>query len=85
MDPAMRDVEAFFESTQQTVTGDVFVHLMPYRFMIAGIESPHDLMSSRFGSYGEMNNGFTGEDVRGFSKIFGNQTSIFHLVNESPK
>jgi argininosuccinate synthase len=85
MDPAMRDVEAFFESTQQTVTGSVFVHLMPYRFMIAGIESAHDLMSSRFGSYGEMNNGFTGEDVRGFSKIFGNQTSIFHMVNESPK
>lgn len=85
MDPAMRDIEAFFESTQQTVTGDVFVQLMPYRFMIAGIESAHDLMSSRFGSYGEMNNGFTGEDVRGFSKIFGNQTSIFHLVNETPQ
>jgi len=82
MDPVMRDIESFFESTQQTVTGDVFVQLLPYRFMIAGIESAHDLMNSRFGSYGEMNNGFTGEDVRGFSKIFGNQTSIFHLVNE---
>jgi argininosuccinate synthase len=85
MDPAMRNIEAFFESTQQTVTGDVFVQLMPYRFMIAGIESVHDLMSSRFGSYGEMNNGFTGDDVRGFSKIFGNQNSIFHLVNETPQ
>jgi argininosuccinate synthase len=85
MDPAMRNIEAFFESTQQTVTGDVFVQLMHYRFMIAGIESVHDLMSSRFGSYGEMNNGFTGDDVRGFSKIFGNQNSIFHLVNETPQ
>jgi argininosuccinate synthase len=83
IDPVMRNIEAFFESTQQTVTGDVFVQLMPYRFMIAGIESAHDLMSSRFGSYGEMNNGFTGEDVRGFSKIFGNQNSIFHMVNET--
>jgi len=83
MDPAMRDVEAFFESTQQQVTGDVFVELLPYRFVITGIESPFDLMSSRFGSYGEMNNGWTGEDVRGFSKIFGNQTGIYHLIKDS--
>ena len=80
MDPAMRDVEAFFESTQQHVTGDVFVELMPYRFVITGIESTYDLMSSRFGSYGEMNTGWTGEDVRGFSKIFGNQSGIYHLI-----
>jgi argininosuccinate synthase len=82
MDPAMRDIEAFFESTQQHVTGDVFVELMPYRFVVTGIESVYDLMSNRFGTYGEMNTGWTGEDVRGFSKIFGNQTSIYHLVKE---
>ena len=82
MDPAMRDIEAFFQSSQEHVTGDVFVELMPYRFMVAGIESAYDLMSSRFGSYGEMNTGWTGEDVRGFSKIFGNQTGIYHLVKE---
>jgi argininosuccinate synthase len=77
----MRDIEAFFQSTQAKVSGDVFVQLMPYRFQIAGIESAHDLMNSRFGKYGEMNTGFTGEDVRGFSKIFGNQTVIWGLVN----
>jgi argininosuccinate synthase len=82
MDPVMRDIESFFESTQQHVTGTVFVELMPYRFVVTGIESDYDLMSNRFGSYGEMNTGWTGEDVRGFSKIFGNQTSIYHLVKE---
>jgi argininosuccinate synthase len=82
MDPVMRDIEAFFESTQANVTGDVFVELLPYRFVVTGIESVYDLMSNRFGSYGEMNSGWTGEDVRGFSKIFGNQTSIYHLVKE---
>lgn len=82
MDPAMRDIEAFFESTQQNVTGDVFIQLLPYRFVINGIESEYDLMSSRFGSYGEMNTGWSGADVRGFSKIFGNQTSIYHLIKE---
>ncbi len=82
MDPAMRDIEAFFESTQLHVTGDVFIELLPYHFIIIGIESDYDLMSSRFGIYGEMNSGWSGEDVRGFSKIFGNQTGIYHLIKE---
>lgn len=82
LDPVMRDIEAFLENSQQNVTGDVFVQLMPYRFQVMGIESKYDLMSSKFGKYGEMNTGFTGEDVRGFSKIFGNQTSIFNAVQK---
>jgi argininosuccinate synthase len=76
----MRDIEAFLTKSQESVTGKVFVQLMPYRFQVIGIESPYDLMSSKFGKYGEMNSGFTGEDVRGFSKIFGNQVSIYQSV-----
>lgn len=83
LDPVMRDIEAYLESSQQHVTGQVFVTLMPYRFQVTGIESPYDLMSSKFGKYGEMNSGWSGEDVRGFSKIFGNQTMIWHQVNNS--
>ena len=83
LDPVMRDIEAFFTSSQQNVTGDVFLQLMPYRFQVTGIESPYDLMSSKFGKYGEMNTGWSGEDVRGFSKIFGNQTAIYHAVKKS--
>jgi argininosuccinate synthase len=79
----MRDVEAFFEKSQRQVTGDVFVQLMPYRFQVIGIDSAYDLMSSKFGKYGEMNTGWSGEDVRGFSKIFGNQTFIYHQVKAS--
>ena len=85
LDPVMRDIEAFLENSQQHVTGTAFVQLMPYRFQVTGIESNYDLMSSKFGKYGEMNTGFTGEDVRGFSKIFGNQTSIWNAVKESNK
>ena len=80
LDPVMRDIEAYFTNSQQNVTGDVFVQLMPYRFQVIGIDSKYDLMSSKFGKYGEMNAGFTGDDVRGFSKIFGNQTSIWTSV-----
>ncbi len=80
-DPVMRDIEAFLSSTQAFVSGEVFVRLMPYRFEVTGISSPHDLMSAKFGSYGEMNKTWSGEDVKGFTKIFGNQTGIYYQVN----
>jgi argininosuccinate synthase len=83
LDPVMRDIEAFLVSSQQHVTGNVFVELRPYRFQVTGIESPYDLMSSKFGKYGEMNIGWSGNDVRGFSKIFGNQTAIYHAVKNT--
>jgi argininosuccinate synthase len=82
LDPVMRDIEAFLTNTQQNVTGDVHVQLFPYRFQILGIESPFDLMSSKFGKYGEMNLGWSGDDVKGFSKIFGNQTMIYNQVKK---
>ncbi|WP_255578425.1 argininosuccinate synthase [Chitinophaga sp. sic0106] len=85
MDPVMRDIEAFLQHSQENVTGEVFVTLMPYRFQVTGIQSPYDLMSSKFGKYGEMNSGWSGDDVRGFSKIFGNQTMIWHQVNNDNK
>ena len=81
LDPTMRDIEAFLTNTQKTVSGKVFITVYPFRYELNGIESPYDLMSAKFGSYGEMNNSWTGEDVKGFTKIFGNQTSIYHQVN----
>ncbi len=83
LDPTMRNIEKFLEDTQTNVTGKVFVTLYPYRFQLTGIESQHDLMSAKFGSYGEMNNAWTGDDVKGFSKIFGNQVAIYHQVNNT--
>jgi argininosuccinate synthase len=85
LDPVMRDIEVFLENSQRNVTGDVYVQLMPYRFQVTGIDSSFDLMSSKFGKYGEMNTGWSGDDVRGFSRIFGNQTMIYHQVKESAK
>ena len=82
LDPIMRDIEAFLESSQKMVSGNVFLRLLPFRFLLLGIESPHDLMSEKFGSYGERNEGWTSEDVKGFTKIFGNQTAIYHQVNK---
>ena len=83
LDPVMRDIEAYLTNSQQQVTGKVFVQVLPYRFQVTGIESPFDLMNSKFGKYGEMNTGFTGQDVRGFTRIFGNQVGIYHRVQQT--
>lgn len=82
LDPVMRNIETFLTDTQQTVIGKVWVRLLPYRFEINGIESPYDLMQARFGHYGEMNREWSGEDVKGFTKILGNAHKIYHSVNE---
>ncbi|MFD1142221.1 argininosuccinate synthase [Larkinella insperata] len=83
LDPVMRNIETFLTDTQTHVTGKVHVMLAPYRFQVLGIESPFDLMSSTFGSYGEMNNAWTGDDVRGFSKVMSNQVMIYEKVKEA--
>ncbi len=81
-EPVMRDIEAFLESSQKNITGKVFVHLHPYRFELIGIASKYDLMKSKSGVYGEMNNNWTGEDVKGFTKIYSNQVKIWNQVNK---
>ncbi len=81
-DPVMRDLEAMLESSQRYVSGEVFVELHPYRFEVIGIASAHDLMSSKFGAYGETMAHWTGEDVKGFTKIFGLQNAMHHKINK---
>jgi argininosuccinate synthase len=83
LDPVMRHIELFLTDTQKTVTGSVNILLEPKHFILLGIESPNDLMSNAFGSYGEMNKSWSGDDVKGFTKIFSNQVSIFHQVNNT--
>jgi argininosuccinate synthase len=81
LDPLARNVERFLQDTQEYVSGTVYVRLAPYRFFILGMESDHDLMSSEFGAYGEMNMAWSGDDVKGFTKIMANQTMIYNKVN----
>jgi argininosuccinate synthase len=81
LDPVMRDTEAFLESSQAQVSGDVCVTLKPYHFLLDGIASKHDLMNAKFGSYGEENKAWTAEDAKGFIKILGNQNKIYQQVN----
>ncbi len=82
LEPVMRDIEAFLESSQANVSGKVFLKLMPYRFELHGVESSHDLMKSGLGDYGEVNTGWTGDDVKGFTKLMSNSLKIFNHVNK---
>ncbi len=81
LDPVMRNIEAFLESSQEKVSGDVFVTLKPYHFMLDGISSKHDLMNAKFGSYGEVNLGWTADEAKGFIKIVANQNKIYQQIN----
>ena len=85
LEPVMRNIETFLEDSQQAVTGTVHVKLLPYRFELQGIESPYDLMNSSFGQYGEMNKAWSGDDVKGFTKILANQSKIYQAVHQNAK
>jgi len=82
LDPVMRNIEAFLTDTQKTVSGDVFVGLYPFQFRLNGISSKHDLMNASFGSYGEMNKGWTADEAKGFIKIMSNSGKIYKHVNQ---
>ncbi len=85
LDAVMRDIESFLESSQKTVNGDVYITLHPYRFELEGVSSPNDLMNAAFGSYGEMNKGWTANDAKGFINISANAHKIYGSVNNSSK
>jgi argininosuccinate synthase len=81
LEPVMRDMEAFLQNTQQNVTGRVILTLRPYNYTLVGVESRHDLMKNDFGVYGEEQKAWTADDVKGFTKILGNQMKIYYNVN----
>lgn len=83
LDAVMRDFEAFLQSSQEQVSGKVFITLHPYRFVLDGIESPNDLMNSGFGKYGEENNAWTAEDAKGFIKILANPGKIAQHLKQN--
>ncbi|MCK9626371.1 MAG: argininosuccinate synthase [Bacteroidales bacterium] len=82
LDPLMRNIESFLDDSQKSVTGSVQVRLQPYTFSVLGCESKYDLMSSKFGEYGEANKSFTGQDVIGFTKVLANPLKIYYSLHD---
>lgn len=85
LEPVMRDMEAFLASTQQNVTGRVIITLRPYSYTLVGIESDFDLMKSDFGVYGEEQKAWSADDVKGFTRILGNQMKLYYSVQNKNK
>lgn len=85
LDPVMRDIEAFLDNSQTQVSGKVFVRLRPYHFTIVGVDSENDLMNPKFASYGEENLAWSGDDVKGFTKIMSNPAKIYFSINPESK
>jgi len=82
LEPVMRDIEQFLQSSQQNVTGTVIVKVRPYNYTLVGVESTFDLMKTDFGEYGEINRAWSADDVKGFTKILGNQMKIYYNVQK---
>ena len=82
LEPVMRDMEAFLDNSQRNVTGTVELILRPYSYTLVGVDSPFDLMKTDFGEYGEVNKAWSADDVKGFTKILGNQMKIYHNVQQ---
>ncbi|MBQ5779166.1 MAG: argininosuccinate synthase, partial [Paludibacteraceae bacterium] len=82
LEPVMRDIEAFLAQSQENVTGTVILNLRPYGYTLVGVESSFDLIKTDFGEYGEVNKAWTADDVKGFTKILGNQMKIYHNVQK---
>ena len=82
LEPVMRDIEQFLQSSQGNVTGTVIVKLRPYNYTLVGVDSTYDLMKTDFGEYGEINRAWSADDVKGFTKILGNQMKIYYNVQK---
>ena len=83
LDPVMRNIEAFLSSSQKNVTGTVEILLAPYRFQLLGIQSDFDLMQSAVANYGETNKAWSAAEVKGFTKIFSNQTKLYYGLKDA--
>ena len=76
-EPACRDIEALFASSQERVSGDVFLLLRPGSSFVEGCSSPYSLHAASRAVYGEAVGEWTPEDAKGFGRIYG-LPSILH-------
>ncbi|MBR5511639.1 MAG: argininosuccinate synthase [Bacteroidaceae bacterium] len=78
LEPVMRDIEAMLESSQRNVTGTAILELYPKGFDTIGVDSPCDLVKTKFGEYGEIQKGWTAEDAKGFIKVTSTPLRVYH-------
>lgn len=82
LEPVMRDIEAMLESSQRNVTGKVTMELRSWSFSTVGVDSPCDLVKTKFGEYGEMQKGWTSEDAKGFIKVTSTPLRVYYTAHK---
>ncbi|WRS26531.1 argininosuccinate synthase [Oscillospiraceae bacterium MB08-C2-2] len=68
--PLLNSLNAFVDSTQQTVTGEVKLNLYKGNIMNAGVTSPYSLYSEEVATFGE-DTVYDQYDSKGFINLFG--------------
>lgn len=70
-DPAARDIEAFFDHSQQNVSGYSSLYVFRGSLYPYGADSPYSLMKQKSLQYGEQSSLWNGSEARAFSKLYG--------------
>lgn len=78
LEPVMRDIEAMLTSSQRYVNGTVILELRPLGFSTVGVDSPDDLVKTKFGEYGETQKGWTADEAKGFIKVLSTPLRVFY-------
>jgi argininosuccinate synthase len=74
-------LDAFVNSTQRNVTGEVKLKLFKGRSSLAGVTSPYSLYRTDLASF-VMGNEYNPTDATGFIRLFGLQAKVAGIVNK---
>jgi len=83
-DPLMRDIEAFFESTQSVVDGEVTLYVYCGNVLPIKSSSPNSLMNSSVARYGEDAAGWTGLEARAYAKLYSISSQVTARSKKDP-
>ena len=84
--PLHAALDAFVETTQQTVTGEVKLKLYKGNIINAGVTSPYTLYSETIASFGDDHHAYDQKDATGFINLFGLPISVHaKMEQEWPK
>ena len=82
-DPVMRDIEAFLDSSQAVVSGEVTVQLNHGHIQVQGVQSPYSMFDTGVATYGEVSALWDGADARSFSKLSGVQAYLAYKARQN--
>lgn len=78
--PLRKALDAFVESTQETVTGTVKLKLYKGNIINAGVESPYSLYSENIATFGESD--YNQKDAEGFINLYGLPIKVHALMEQ---